>query len=330
MRRTDNYGKVIKVLPGGLVEVKLEGGLGQLPLPADTLEPAPRADEAAPTPPPADPSNASVSEDNGVQIAFDPQIDNEANPVAYEVYLLNSTPHKIIYELKALTHGQRRWGKTGQLPPNSKKRLEVVEYRWLNEKLTVELDVRTVETGGTGPRHFQKISIKGKQFFGKLTDVPELYRDAHLYVVFPRLSSTTTAPASAPASTSLRALTQAQLANRPAPARRAAPTVKPTRTDLRARLEFDNSIDLHLAALVPDPAAVPRNQVLSTQLRYFENYLSMALKLGVDNIFVIHGVGDGILKREVHKMLDRTRFVRQYRNEYHEKYGYGATEVIFD
>lgn len=325
MKRTENYGEVTNLLPGDLVQVKLDGGLGDIPIPAEALEPAPVV-EKGPAPPPQQQTNQQVNEGNGIQIAFDPMTNNEAEPVAYEVYLLNSTPHKIIYEFKALTHADRRWAKVGQMEPFTKKRLDTVEYRWLNEKLSCELDVRTVVPGGTGPRQFQKVSIKGKQFFGKYVDVPELYREAHLYSVFPKLSQPTSAPAAAPKGPTLKAITKRQMAQKPP---KAAP-VKPRRNEIRAKLDFDNAIDLHLEALVRDPESVPRDQVLTTQLKYFENYLQMALKLGVDNIFIIHGVGDGILKREVHKRLEKTRFVRKFKNEYHKKYGYGATEVIFD
>ncbi|MEM9929689.1 MAG: Smr/MutS family protein [Bacteroidota bacterium] len=331
MKRTDNNGEVTSILPGGLVQVKLDGGLGHIPIPVEALEAVPTAKEEVRTvaPPPQQRSNPAVSGGNGVQIAFDTVLNNQDEPVAYEVYLLNSTPHKIIYELKVLTHSHRRWSKAGQLEANTKKRLEAVDYQWLNEKLSCELDVRTVATGGTGPRHFQRVNIKGKQFFSKLTEVPELYREAHLYVVFPSLRLPDPAPAASPHQPSLKAITKAHVANRP---KKQDPALKKVevKTDLHAKLDFENVIDLHLPALVRNPDAVPKNQVLSTQMRYFENYLQMALKLGVDSIFIIHGVGNGVLKREIHKTLEKTRFVRKFKNEYHEKYGYGATEVIFD
>ena len=62
---------------------------------------------------------------------------------------------------------------------------------------------------GTGPRHFERLRIQGKHFFAKLQDVPELFRDAHLYEVFPNLrteqDSAQTTPSPAP---SLRAITR--------------------------------------------------------------------------------------------------------------------------
>lgn len=339
MKRTENYGEVTALLGDELVQVKLDGGMGHMPLPTEALEAAtagPRSPKPNPAPaaPPAkatapkEVSKADLSADNGLQLAFDTVTDNEANPVAYEVYLLNSTPHKIIYEVKAFTQSNQRWAKAGQLGGYTKKRLETAEYRWLNEKLSLSVDVRTVIANGTGPRNFKKVTVKGKTFFSKLTEVPELYREAHLYPVFPELSTAAAAGSAAPPAPSLRAIARQQAAARPAP--REASHVPVQRTNLRAKLDFENSIDLHLPALVADPDSVPADQILTTQMRYFQNYLSMALKLGIDNIFIIHGVGNGVLKRMIHKELDKTKFVREYKNEYHEKYGYGATEVIFD
>jgi hypothetical protein len=330
MKRTENNGEVTSLLPGGLVQVKLDGGLGHIPIPEEVLESVdqPAGVPRAPTPLPQEHSNPEVTEGNGVQIAFDTVLNNNAEPIAYEVYLLNSTPHKIIYEFKTLTHSDRRWVKVGQMDPYAKKRLEPVEYSWLNEKLSCELDIRTVVPGGTGPRHFQKVQVKGKQFFSRYTDVPELYREAHLYIVFPVLSKPESAPAAAPHGPTLKAITKAHVANKPP--KQGPQRTKLVQNELHAKMEFDNSIDLHLPALVREPESVPKDQVLSTQMRYFENYLQMALKLGVDNIFIIHGVGNGILKKEVHKTLEKTRYVRKFKNEYHTKYGYGATEVIFD
>lgn len=334
MVRTDNVGVVTALPADGLVEVRLDGGKGHLSLPAEILEtvverPSPAQQPTSPVPPPSEKQTGKGEEADGpgVRLAFDPQLDNEANPVAYETYLLNGTPHKIIYELKVMTHGSRRWSKAGTLEPRGKKRLEAVDYRWLNEKMSCELDVRTVLAGGTGPRHFQKVNLKARQFFDHLQDVPELYRDAHLYVVFSSLNTTRTAPATAPPSTSsLRAITAAAVRARP----NKDDSKRKVETDLQEKLEFEETIDLHLSALVEDPASVAKHEVLQLQLKAYDAYIDQALKLGVDSVFIIHGVGSGALKRAIHSRLHRTKFVREFKNEYHHKYGYGATEVVFD
>ncbi|MEO0732665.1 MAG: Smr/MutS family protein [Bacteroidota bacterium] len=327
MKRTENYGEITRVLDGAIYQVKLEGGLGHLPLPEEAIELPPPQFKPEPKPQPATPPPSGKEyAQNGIQLAFDAQLNNMAEPVAYEVYLLNGTDQKIIYELKVLTHGHRRWSKSGILEPGGKKRLDAVDYGWLNEKLSCELDVRAVLPGGTGPRHFEKVRIKGNQFFARLTDVPALYREAHLYPVFPALSKQTSAPAAAPPTPSLKALTQEQLRKRP----KKDDSKRKVETNLQEKLAFSEQIDLHLDQLVEDPTKVPNHQVLQTQLMHYDNYIDQALRLGVDSVFIIHGVGSGALKRAIHSRLHRTKFVREFKNEYHPKYGYGATKVIFD
>lgn len=335
MVRTENYGVVTALQDNGVVEVRLDEGKGQLSLPSEILEAVEQKSSAKrkkspPTAPvvAAGAGAVDVTKDQGpgIRIAFDPQLDNEANPVAYETYLLNGSPYKIIYELKVLTHGDRRWSKSGQLEPGAKKRLEAIEYRWLNEKLNCELDVRTVKVGGTGPRHFKKINLKAAQFFQTLQDVPELYRDAHLYEVFDQLDNTRTAPASAPRHPSLKALTAEAVKARP----KKDDSKRKVELNLEEKLAFEEVIDLHLPKLVDDPEKVAKHEVLQLQLKAFDAYIDQALRLGVDSVFIIHGVGKGALKRAIHSRLHRIKFIRKFTNEYHPKYGYGATEVIFD
>lgn len=330
MKRTENYGEVTRVLPGGLYQVKLDGGLGHIPIPEEALE------SAAPTPaPPPEPKSKPEEPDKnwenapqgeGIQLAFDAQLNNMAEPEAYEIYLLNDTPHKIIYELKVFTGQDRRWSKTGQLEGKAKKRLDVVAYRWLNEKLSCELDVRAVLKGGTGARHFQKVRIKGRQFFDRLTEVPALYREAHLYSVFPQISATRMAPAAAPRMPSLKAITLNEVRKQS----NKQVEKQLVQTDLQAKLEFQEELDLHLDKLVSNPESVPKHQVLPTQMMYFDNYIDQALRLGVDQVFIIHGVGNGVLKKAIQKRLESTPFIKKVIQEYHPKYGYGATEVHFD
>ena len=65
-------------------------------------------------------------------------------------------------------------------------------------------------------------------------------------------------------------------------------------------------------------------------MEHFDRFVDKALRLDVDRIYIIHGLGNGILKTEIHQKLEHVPFVRKFSNDYHPKYGYGATEVIFD
>ncbi len=69
-------------------------------------------------------------------------------------------------------------------------------------------------------------------------------------------------------------------------------------------------------------------EILTIQLNTFEKYLELAIAHHQHNLIVIHGVGTGKLKDEIHEILNARREVRSYINQYDPRYGYGATEIF--
>ena len=47
-------------------------------------------------------------------------------------------------------------------------------------------------------------------------------------------------------------------------------------------------------------------------------------------MIVIHGLGKGKLREEVMRLLREYKEVAHFKNEYHPKYGFGATEISFE
>jgi dsDNA-specific endonuclease/ATPase MutS2 len=47
----------------------------------------------------------------------------------------------------------------------------------------------------------------------------------------------------------------------------------------------------------------------------------------MDEIVFIHGVGNGILRMEIHKRLGKHAYVQFFKDAMKEKFGYGATLV---
>ena len=91
---------------------------------------------------------------------------------------------------------------------------------------------------------------------------------------------------------------------------------------------FVREIDLHIELLHDDAHKLTNTEMINLQLRHFETYLSKAVRLNITKVYIIHGVGKGKLKEMIHARLKRHPDVNFYKNEYHEKYGWGATEVV--
>ena len=65
------------------------------------------------------------------------------------------------------------------------------------------------------------------------------------------------------------------------------------------------------------------------QLKQFEKWYELAVAHHQSQLIVIHGVGSGRLRDEIHDVLRLKREVKSFVNQYHPSFGYGATEIYF-
>jgi Smr domain len=90
-----------------------------------------------------------------------------------------------------------------------------------------------------------------------------------------------------------------------------------------------HEIDLHIEALVDNIAGMTNAEIMKTQLDTLERQIHLAIVHRQERLYVIHGLGKGKLREEVHNMLRKTPEVEKFVNEWTSKYGFGATEVFF-
>jgi hypothetical protein len=88
-------------------------------------------------------------------------------------------------------------------------------------------------------------------------------------------------------------------------------------------------LDLHIEKLSPDYKGLSNFEMLTLQLQTLEKYLDLASAHHQSSMIVIHGIGTGKLRDEIHEVLRLRKDVKNFFNRYHPKYGYGATEVYF-
>ncbi len=86
-------------------------------------------------------------------------------------------------------------------------------------------------------------------------------------------------------------------------------------------------VDLHIEHILAKGEVLPREEYLGKQLQVFERELERAHMTGVAEIIFIHGVGNGILRNEIHKYLSKSSLVEYFKDARKEKFGYGATLV---
>lgn len=86
--------------------------------------------------------------------------------------------------------------------------------------------------------------------------------------------------------------------------------------------------DLHIEKLRDDYQFLSKGEILEIQLAYFRNSLDSAIVHKLPSVIFIHGVGNGTLRNEIHKVVSKHPQVKTFMDAYKEKFGYGATEVI--
>lgn len=88
-------------------------------------------------------------------------------------------------------------------------------------------------------------------------------------------------------------------------------------------------VDLHIEQLTSQYKGMSPAEMLRLQLETLEYFLHLAVVHHQERLFIIHGMGKGKLRAEVHRILKQMPEVSAFKNEWHPGYGYGATEVIF-
>lgn len=99
----------------------------------------------------------------------------------------------------------------------------------------------------------------------------------------------------------------------------------------REHLESPRSvIDLHIEKLTDNWQHMSNLQIIAMQIKTFEKYYDLAIANLQPSLIIIHGVGSGRLRDEIHDLLKHRKEVKTFVNQYDPRFGYGATEIFFE
>jgi Smr domain len=88
-------------------------------------------------------------------------------------------------------------------------------------------------------------------------------------------------------------------------------------------------VDLHIEKLVGSTGGLSNADIVHIQLRTLQRSIDAAISHRQEMLIVIHGLGKGTLREEVHKLLRKIPQIARFKNEWSARYGFGATEVWF-
>ena len=333
LRHSGETGVVTALLDNNMVSVRLDSDDMEIPAFTDDVLPADHHSAQKTQPGPVESTspteNATTVPGNptsqtGVYLSFDPVLRTDATAEQYQIYLTNDTSHPLLigYQRSTAAHPRKKQ-LTKKLEAHTALLIETIPFDELNEQITIQFECCRLRTDGTGPRQTKSIRVKPKIFFKKVAPDPILDRPTHLYLLFEQIKMERDAD-SAQEKDNLRTYTKKNLRPRQKEGNlRAFP-----HHEVEEFASFLPELDLHIEMLVHNPKSYTAAEILQIQLEHFDQYLDDAIRLGVERVFIIHGLGKGRLRKSIAQRLRRNPQVVDYRNEYHPNYGFGATEVV--
>tara|TARA_Y100001978_G_scaffold177342_1_gene170775 strand:+ start:558 stop:1061 length:504 start_codon:yes stop_codon:yes gene_type:complete len=97
---------------------------------------------------------------------------------------------------------------------------------------------------------------------------------------------------------------------------------KKIKTKKNQRFSKVLKIDLHIELIIDYYKELKNHEIVNIQLKKCEHEIRKAMNTRIEKIIIVHGIGVGRLKKEVHQLLD------QYNFRYYTSQDGGSTEVM--
>lgn len=228
----------------------------------------------------------------------------------YTIYLVNDTPISFSFRFSLYLNQQLEHGFNKVIPASSYFPIGEFWQAQFNDAPQVEFSCPNF--------HFNKrFKLKYKKFLTSNGPVPLMGISTYHYLLFSKLSGISKPIIPLKDYTLQQAI--------------ATPSSKDSynRANLMDVASFEPELDLHAEKLVNDTSEFTSGELFELQLQALDSFITQAAELELKEVFVIHGLGKGKLREGVEQYLRYHGDVKTFKNEFHEKYGFGATKVTF-
>ncbi len=228
----------------------------------------------------------------------------------YTIYLVNDTPVSFSFKFSLFLNQELEHGFNKVIPASS--------YFPIGEFWQAQFnDAPQIEFTCPNFKFSKRFKLKYKKFMTTNGPVPLIGISTSHYLLFSKLEGYSKPLSSIKDYT----LEQRSVSNKSNSSFR--------RADLMDVASFEPELDLHAEKLVNDTSEFTSGELYEIQLQALDDFITQAANLGLEEVFVIHGLGKGKLREGVIQYLRYHGDVKTFKNDYFEKYGFGATKVTF-
>lgn len=259
-----------------------------------------------------------VKEGNGVQLLFIPVFDKDIFDddivEKFRLYLVNQNETAYTFTYNLMIGGETDFQLKNTIEPLSDFYLHDVKFEDLSDSPRFEFEFALKEPDKKkAPFYESSLKLKAKQLFKKIEEIQLKNEPGFSYVLMEDY----------PDRVEEESVDLSRLGNagfRVYDANRIKQNLEPART----------VVDLHIEKLTDSWKHLSNFEILSIQLKAFEKYYELAVAHYQPSLTIIHGVGAGKLRDEIHDILRLKKEVKSFVNQYSHQYGYGATEIYFE
>jgi hypothetical protein len=262
-------------------------------------------------------SHQSPGMEGGVWLSFIPKfsMDEFGDDVIelFKLYLINKNNDGFRFEYKQVFFGEASFELKGEVLSHHDFYLHDIAFSDFNDNPSFNFDFSLMTADKNREEHFEAfIKLRAKQLFQRIKEMKEKNEPSILFKLFDQY-----------------------------PAKEVEEKIYLTANiieknklykaeQIRKHLDPPRStVDLHIEKLTDDWQRLSNFEILTLQLKEFEKWYELALAHRLPDFIVIHGVGSGKLRDEIHDILKMKREVKTFVNQYHPRFGYGATEIFF-
>ncbi len=257
-------------------------------------------------------------EGHGVSLSFIPVFDKDIFDddivEKFKLYLINQneTAYHFTYDL--MIGGQSEFRLKNNIEPLSDFYLHDVKFEDLSDSPRFEFEFALKEPDKRKAPYFEtSLKLKAKQLFKKIEEIQLNNEPGFSYVLLEEY----------PDRVEEEKVDLGKLGNagfRIYDAHKIRQNLEPARS----------VVDLHIEKLTDSWKHLSNFEILSMQLKAFEKYYELSVTHRQPVLTIIHGVGTGKLRDEIHDILRLKKEVKSFVNQYSHLYGYGATEIYFE
>ena len=259
-----------------------------------------------------------VKEGNGVQLSFLPVFDKDIFDddivEKFKLYLVNQNETAYTFTYNLMIGGESDFQLKNTIEPLSDFYLHDVKFEDLSDSPRFEFEFALKDPDKKkAPYYETSLKLKAKQLFKKIEEIQLKNEPGFSYTLIEDY----------PDRVEDESVDLTRLGNagfRVYDAGRIKQNLEPARS----------VVDLHIEKLTDSWKHLSNFEILSMQLKAFEKYYELAVAHYQPSLTIIHGVGVGKLRDEIHDILRLKKEVKSFVNQYSHQYGYGATEIYFE